>query len=248
MLCLLKWPALAQDTAMHKQVYEIRQYVIADAAQGAPLDKFLSEGLLPALQRAQVGPVGAYAPAPGADLQDRFIVIPYNDLNAVQGIHAALDKDAEYLSALSAFEANGPKNPPYKRILSEVLLAMDCMPKLQVSTSVGEPSARVYELRIYESANEGLGDRKVEMFNNGEVPIFLDCGIIPVFLGQGIAGPYTPSLTYLTAYPSDAARLESWKKFLAHPDWKVLSAEPKYQGTVSKIYKHVLVALPGSEL
>jgi hypothetical protein len=233
---------------MQKQVYEIRQYVVADAAQGAALDVFLSQGLLPALKRAQVGPVGAYTPAPGAELQDRFVVIPYSDLNSISKLHEGLDKDADYLKALAAFESNGPKNPPYKRILSEILVAMDCMPQLQASTAVGSESERVFELRIYESANEGLGDRKVEMFNNGEVPIFLDCGIIPVFLGQGIAGPYTPSLTYLTAYPSDAARLEAWKKFLAHPDWKVLSGEAKYQGTVSKIYKHVLVALPGNQL
>ena len=88
----------------------------------------------------------------------------------------------------------------------------------------------------------------MNMFNNGEVPIFIDCGIIPIFIGQALVGPFTPNLTYLTVYPSEDARLASWNSFRDHPAWKVLSKVEKYKGTVSKIHKHVLVPKAYSEM
>ncbi len=237
-----------QTSAAEKQVYEIRQFVVADESQGTAVDAYLNDALLPALKRAGVGPVGAFGPAANAESQDRFAVIPYSSMSEVPTVHAALDKDNEFLAAQAKFEEGGPKNAPYKRIVSELLLAMDSMPQLKTAQEIGSVDQRVFELRIYESANEGLGVRKVEMFNSGEVPIFLDSGIEPVFLGQAVIGPFTPSLTYLTAFPSEEARQQAWKNFVAHPDWKVLSAEPKYQGTVSKIYKYLLRPLVANEL
>lgn len=231
-----------------KQIYEIRQYVIGEDSDGSAVDQYLSEAFLPALNRAGAGPVGLYGPAEQAESQDRFVVITYEQIDQVPAIQAKLDADAELSQAAEAFEAGGSKNPPYKRIISELLLAMDAMPEAKSAESIGVQEDRVYELRIYESATERLGDRKVEMFNEGEVPIFLDSGIIPVFLGQGIVGPYTPSLTYLTAYPNEQARQKAWKAFVDHPKWKVLSGKERYQGTVSKIYKYVLRPLPGSQL
>ncbi|MEM9646013.1 MAG: NIPSNAP family protein, partial [Planctomycetota bacterium] len=100
--------------------------------------------------------------------------------------------------------------------------------------------------RLYESANERLAATKVDMFNQGEVPIFLDCGIQPVFIGKCLIGPQRPSLTYLTVYPDDAARLKAWKAFSSHPDWKVLRAKPVYANTVSHIDKLVLTPKPYS--
>jgi hypothetical protein len=114
------------------------------------------------------------------------------------------------------------------------------MPKLEVNSDSLKNQERVYELRIYESANERLGDLKVEMFNSGEVPIFLDCGIQPIFIGQALVGPFTPSLTYLTVYPSEEKRGQAWQDFRVHPDWQVLKEVEKFKGTVSKIYKYVL--------
>lgn len=237
----------AGTSVSHKQFYEIRRYVIGEDADAGAIDRYLSEALLPALGRAGTGPVGLFGPAEQAESQDRFVVITYDRLDQLPAVQAALDADAELRRAAEEFEAGGAK-APYQRISSELLLAMDAMPQAKSGESIGTDESRVYELRIYESANEGLGDRKVEMFNEGEVPIFLDSGIIPVFLGQALVSPYAPSLTYLTAYPDEQARQQAWKTFVEHPDWKVLSGKERYQGTVSKIYKFVLRPLPGSQL
>lgn len=254
-LCFPSQSMTAQDNPAtdSKQLYEIRHFAIDGSAAGsdaqaAAVDEFLSQSFLPALKRAGAGHVGIFAPAPGAQTADRFAVITYESADQVAAVADKLRSDEAYLAARQALEQGGPKNPPYGRVSSELLLAMDCMPQAKAPSSVGTAATRVYELRVYESANEGLGDRKVEMFNEGEVPIFLDCGIEPVFLGQALVGRYAPSLTYLTAYPNDAERQESWNKFRQHPDWKTLSGMAKYQGTVSKIHLFLLKPLEGSEL
>jgi len=92
--------------------------------------------------------------------------------------------------------------------------------------------------------NERVGDLKVEMFNSGKVLIFHATGITPIFISQTVVGPQMPSLTYLSVFLNDAARLAAWTEFRPHPDWKVLSTEKKYLGTVSRIDKYVLVAKP----
>ena len=94
----------------------------------------------------------------------------------------------------------------------------------------------------------GGGQGKIDRLNAGEVPIFLDSGIQPVFMGQAILGDKMPNLTYLTVYEDQAAKDRGWDNFRKHPDWKVLSGVQKYKGSVSKIHKINLVPLTSSQL
>ena len=89
-------------------------------------------------------------------------------------------------------------------------------------------------------------DIMVEMFNSGEVPIFLDCGIQPVFMGRVLSGPKMPNLTYMTVYSDEDHLAEAWSKFGPHPDWQKLKEVEKYKGTVSKIHKTLLTPRPYS--
>lgn len=233
-----------------KQYYEVRTYLLGDNGDAQAVDQYLEHALLPALGRLGVGPVGVFSPAEN-DTNNRpaiVVVIPGDSADAISSVQARLQNDKTFLEAAKAYLDRGPNDPPFARITSELLVAMDCFPKLKLSEGTLKNDDRVYELRLYESANERLGHLKVDMFNNGEVPIFLDSGINPIFIGQAIIGPQTPSLTYLTVYPNEAARLKAWDAFRAHPDWQVLKAVEKYQGTVSKIDKHVLKAKPYSQM
>lgn len=238
----------SKETVSSHEIYEIRQFVLAEGQSGEAIDQYLTEGLAPALRRAGALAVGTLAPADGEQSKDRFVVIRYKSAEQVPQVAAAVANDESLQNARVAFEQKSEGKPPYARINSELLVAMDCMPEMKSPSSVGTEATRVYELRVYESVNETMGARKVQMFNEGEVPIFLDCGIKPVFIGQALVSPYSPSLTYLTAYPDNKAREESWVAFRQHPDWKVLSGKDYYKGTVSKIYKYVLKPLPGSDM
>ena len=249
-VCAMVVHADTPAAPMEKEYYEVRTYLLGESGDEAALDEYLRDALLPALKRDGVGPVGVFHPAPTDENEQSMVVvvIPASNAEKLLGIPTRLRKDAKYLDAATDYLNRKGNEPAFQRIRSEVLVAMDCMPKTNVpSGTLGNPD-RVYELRLYESGNERLGDLKVHMFNNGEVPIFLDCGIQPIFLGQCVLGPQAPSLTYLTVYPNEEKRLDAWNKFRAHPDWQVLKKVAKYKGTVSKIDKFVLKAKPYSEM
>ena len=232
------------------QYYEIRSYLLSQRSDAALIDAYLQEALLPALRRQGIGPVGVLTNAPSDESGSPrvVVIIPYDSPDQIAVVKDAVASDQAYQSAAEPLLGLGKKSAAYDRIQSELLIAMDCMPKLNVDDSSLDNSDRVYELRVYESPTEKFGDLKVDMFNNGEVPIFLDCGIQPVFIGQALIGPQTPNLTYLTTYPSDDARLKAWEAFKVHPDWQVLKVVPKYKGSVSKIDKYVLMPKPYSQM
>lgn len=242
--CLFGSPVLAD------QYYEIRSYILGASGDAAAIDQYLSEALIPALSRQNVGPVGVFTNANNdeSDSPRIVVVIPYSSADSIQPTNKAVTADTQYQAAAKPYLDRGPKDAPYQRIESELLVAMDCMPQLKVQQDSLANSDRVYELRIYESGNERLGNLKVDMFNNGEVPIFYGSGIQPVFIGQAVVGPYTPNLSYLTVYGNDTARDEAWKAFRAHPDWQVLKNVAKYKGTVSKIHKFILVPKSYSQM
>ncbi|MCA9211956.1 MAG: NIPSNAP family protein [Planctomycetales bacterium] len=236
--------AIADDGATKKQFYELRQYQLKSEEEAGKLDTYLAEALIPALRRHGAGPVGIFREIKPSENSVRFVLIPYDSADKVAMAIPALLKDSEYQKVAADYLAN--KDAAFTRIRTELLHAFDCMPQLK-KPKQGQ-NDRVFELRIYESATEQLGDLKVEMFNAGEVPIFLDCGIEPVFLGQAVVGDLMPSLTYMTVYDSMEAKAEAWSKFPKHPDWLKLKDVPKYQGTVSKIHKWELVPVAGSQL
>ena len=242
--------AETEGTETTKQLYEIRSYVLGVHGDAAAVDQYLEKALVPALSRQGIDLVGVFTNAPNDETgSQRFVVvIPIESPESLTTMNAKISRDANYQKAARDYLDRGPQNPPYARIESELLVAMDCMKKLVVPEGTTANADRVYELRVYESANERLGNLKVEMFNEGEVPIFLDSGINPIFIGQAVVGPYTPNLTYLSVFPSEAERLQSWVKFRAHPDWKVLSGVEKYQGTVSHIDKYVLIPTSYSQM
>ena len=231
------------------QMYEVRSYLLKDTADTSALDSFLEHALLPGMGRLGIGPVGVFTNSLDDENDSRrvVVVVPYDDVQSIASSKAKLNSDKDYQSAASSY-LNLRDKTPVKRITSELLVAMDCFPSVKVPNGTLENPDRVYELRLYESANEILGTLKVDMFNNGEVPIFLDSGIQPIFIGQCVVGPQMPSLTYLTVYPNEQARGEAWDAFRTHPDWQVLKKVQKYRGTVSKIDKYVLVPKPYSQM
>lgn len=233
------------------QHYEWVHYQQVDKAQLVQFDQYLEKALLPALNRQGISPVGVFEEVPSDAAQATtaiHLLLPLEQSQQVFQVVPKLAGDSQFLETAAAYLNADPKKPFYGRMRTEVLVAFDCMPKLKVPSQKAERRDRLFELRTYESSNEKMGMLKVEMFNNGEVPIFLDCGIQPVFFGQALLGDRLPNLTYMTVYDNSAARDAAWIKFREHPEWKKLSGVEKYQGTVSKIHKTDLIPRPYSQL
>ncbi len=242
--------AAGSANAANHQILELRTYTLVDDAAEAKLDKYLAQALIPALLRQGLGPIGAFDQASPADdgTVAVMLLIAGPDVAAITNAAAQLTEDATYQQAAQEYLNTPAKEPVVKRIQSELLLSFDCWPQVVIPQQQAEGKPRLFELRIYESATEQLGNLKVEMFNSGEVPIFLDSDIAPVFMGQALIGDKMPNLTYMTVYHDDESRQASWKKFVEHPDWQVLKAVEKYQDTVSKIHKSDWLPKPYSQL
>ena len=243
----LSAPAISEDS---QQYYDVRSYILGDKSDIDVIDQYLEKALLPALGRIGVGPVGVFTNSESDESGSErvIVVIPHSSADEIASTKAKIVEDPQYQVAAKSYLERTNQNPAYQRIESELLVAMDCMPQLKVAPESLNNAERVYEFRVYESANERLGDLKVDMFNSGEVPIFLDSGIQPIFIGQAVSGPFTPNLSYLTMYPNESARLEAWKAFRVHPDWQILKEVPKYKGTVSKIHKFILTPKSYSQM
>ncbi|TWU00405.1 hypothetical protein Pla108_13560 [Botrimarina colliarenosi] len=236
--------------AADNQVYELRTYTLVDQAAEAKLDAHLESALVPALERQGLGPIGAFDQAnaaPDAPIEV-MLLIAGPDTDAVTGAAAKLADDAAYQRAAADYLATPFDKPLLRRIRSELLLAFDCWPTAEVPQQKAAGRDRLFELRTYESPTERTGDLKVEMFNSGEVPIFLASGVAPVFMGRTMVGERMPNLTYLTVYDDATARDAAWKKFSSHPEWLKLRVVKKYEGTVSTIHKSDWTPKPYSRL
>jgi hypothetical protein len=88
--------------------------------------------------------------------------------------------------------------------------------------------SRLFELRTYESHSKKANQKKIEMFNEGELAIFRRAGLAPVFFGETLIGPKQPNLIYLLAFDDMAAHDKCWAAFGGDPEWKKLSSTPGY--------------------
>ena len=236
--------------AQSNQILELRTYTLTSADAEVTLDKYLAEALIPALERQGMGPIGAFDQAAEADdgSIEVMLLIAGPSVDAVTGVDARLAEDEAYQQAAATYHETPAKEPVVERIRSELLRSFDCWPEVTVPSQKTDGKGRLFELRTYESPTEKFGHLKVEMFNAGEVPIFLDSGIMPVFMGQALIGDKLPNLTYMTVFDDDATRKAGWKQFSSHPDWQVLKQVQKYKGSVSKIHKSDWVPKEYSQL
>ena len=105
-------------------------------------------------------------------------------------------------------------------------------------------------MRTYESPSEQAHIRKVEMFNSGEFACFQAAGFHPVFFGDTLIGSRMPCLTYMLSLASLDEYNARWDAFRNHPDWKKLSANPRYsyEHIVSNITNLILSPLSSSQI
>jgi hypothetical protein len=111
-------------------------------------------------------------------------------------------------------------------------------------------SKRIFQMRTYESPSEQAHIRKVEMFNNGEYDCFKAAGFHLVIFGDTLIGSRMPCLTYMLSFTSLDEYNARWDAFRSHPDWKKLSANPRYnyEPIVSNITNLILSPLPASQI
>lgn len=233
---------LAQESG--RDYYELRTYTFDNEEQKEATLTYLGTAFIPALNRMGISPVGVFEPLEAGEEIKLYVLITYPDLEDFTNLVDNLAGDEEYQKAATGYLKRPLKEPAYQRINSSFMKAFSSIPIIETPAS-GE---HIIELRIYESHNEYAGNQKVKMFNEGELDIFYDTGLTPVFFGQSLVGENLPNLTYMLTFDNMEEREEAWKKFRVHPDWLSLKEEEQYKGTVSKVSNWFLKPLSISQL
>jgi hypothetical protein len=220
--------ATGSAPARSPEYYELRRYHLRRGAQTKIVDDYWRLAALPALQRAGVGPVGAFNVMIGADSPSLYVLLVHPTLDSFASLPARLAADAEYQSAGAAYLNAAATDPAFVRLNSSLMRAFEGIPKLELPFGGGENGRkpRIFELRTYESHSEKAAKKKIEIFNTAEIAIFRRAGMHPVFFGETIAGSNMPNLTYMLVYENMAAHDTQWAAFGADPEWRKISTTP----------------------
>jgi hypothetical protein len=230
-----------------REFYQLRRYALQQGPQTKLVESYFSDALIPALSRMGIGPVGAMRLEFGPETPAYYLLIPGRDLATLAMLERKLADDGAFLNVAAPFWNATAAAPAFERAESSLLVAFQGWPRL---TPPAAKTKRIFQLRTYESPSNGDHVRKVEMFHSGEFEIFLKAGFHPVFFADTLIGARMPNLTYMLSF-ADQAELEAkWKLFGNDPEWKKLSASPRFASDqiVTNITNLILSPLECSQI
>jgi hypothetical protein len=176
-------------------------------------------------------------------------MLVHKSLDSVANSSERLLADDKYRKDGADFVNASLSDTAYVRVESSLMVAFKDMPQLSVPQQKVENKSRIFELRTYESHSIKASKKKIEMFNEGgEIAVFNETGLSPVFFGETIVGPQMPNLTYMLVFDDLTDRDEKWKVFGGSPAWKKLRSDPQYRDTVSNITDIILKPTPYSQI
>jgi hypothetical protein len=229
----------AQDS--DREYYELLQYRMRPGSHKSLLNNFVKTVAIPAWNRAGINHVGVFTPFIGPDSLNLFVLLPHKNLASLVSLSEKLKNDLVYQTD-GADILNAPQNnPAFTRVNSTLLHAFPKFPKVKVSAATSQNGPRLFELRVYESHSEIALQTKIDQFCVGStIDIFHKSGMTSVFYGETIVGQNQPSLHYMMVFENLEDLQAGWARFRAHPEWKKLSKNPHYSGTVSHSTKWFL--------
>jgi hypothetical protein len=210
------------------EFYQLRRYTLMSGPQLKLTENYFGDALIPALARMGIGPVGAFKLDIGQDTPAYYVLIPGRALDSLGHLDRQLAKDGEFLKVGAPFWNATATAPAFQRVEISLLQAFEGWPKLTPPASAATKGKRMFQLRTYESPSNGEHVRKVEMFHSGEFEIFLKAGFHPVFFGDALFGSRLPNLTYMLSFENTAELEAKWDVFRNDPNWKKLSADPRF--------------------
>jgi hypothetical protein len=218
----------------------------SEESQSKRVSDYLETGLFPALTRAGAKSVAALTNLIGPDGPYYLTIIQYASLAALQETLTKLSADPAHGAASQKLSTGS--GMPFVTIESSLLQSLAVLPEPAIPTDTANRPARIFELRTYQSQSMTALNKKIGMFNNGEIATFQRLNMRPVFIGSSIIGPRQPNITYMLSFDNLDAREKLWQQFGADPTWKQLSApaELKDAEIVANISNTILRPLPFS--
>jgi hypothetical protein len=239
---------MAHAQPPRRQYLELRRYHLLPGPRQRAFSTFIGDVAIPAMNRAGVSRVGAFTVVFGENAPSLLLVLAHGSLESVATLRDRLASDAEYARAGAPVLDAPLSDPAFVRAESTLLRTFEAMTGVEPSAGAGTSASRIFELRTYESHSDRAALNKLAMFDAGEIPIFRRTGLTPVFFGETVVGRQMPSLTYMLTFANMAARDAAWAAFGQDPEWKMLSADPKYRDNVSTITDVILRPTAYSQL
>lgn len=235
----------AQLFPLSREFYEWRTYRLKDKSQQARIHRYLEDALLPACEAiGAIGPVGAFTEIGPEAKPDMHVLLVHYTAESFVSTRHLLESDGAYKSDAGDYWMAKKETPAFDRIDSWMMVSF--IGHTRITPPAQKP--RVLEVRTYESHSEERARKKIDMFNNGEIPIFAKCGFENVFFGESLVGPALPNLKYMLAAPDMPANEAGWKKFIGSAEFTAMKNDPQYADTVSKITKLFLQPTPYSQI
>ncbi len=231
---------------------ELRTYQCSSTEKRDALLNVFDSALIPALNRQGISKVGVFTSS--AELNNGkaeyntalYTVLVHPDLNSFAACENKLLADQKYLQDAAALFSAPMKEPLYDSCQSTLLATFKSCPAV---TKVALSPERVIQLRIYNSYTIERNAKKIAMFESGgEIELFRQAGMPPVFFGHALAGDKLPNLTYMLAFESPEEQAKAWKAFVSSEGWIKLKAEPQYKDTANKIINIILKPSAKSQL
>jgi len=217
----------AQPGPPVRDFYLLRRYNLLSGNQLKTTDAYFAGALFPALARLGFSPAGAFRLDIGPETPTYYLLIPHGAIEPLATLDLRLAADQEFLKAAEPFWNATSASPAFQRVESSLLMAFEGWPSI-TPPSRSTSAKRIFQLRTYESPSNLDHVRKVQMFHSGEFQIFQAAGFHPVFFGDMLVGSRMPNLTYMLSF-TDTAELEAkWDVFRNDPNWKKLSADPRF--------------------
>lgn len=226
-ITLLAMIGLAQNQP--KEIFEVRIYHGLSTEKSLLLDQFMSNAFIPAYNKFGVK-VGAWQEFGKPDSPDRYFLLIYKDIDAFQKVKNEIWSDKTFAEKSTNYFAETAESPAYYRFDSYLCEGFDNYPQAVVPAE----HKGIYEMRIYNSPNEEALQRKMHMFNNGEIDIFRNAGVNCLFFGEVLAGTEMPVLIYMTWYNSMDERNTNWGKFSGSDAWANMKKNTFYNHATSK--------------
>jgi len=227
-LALAKQSEAQAPAGKPREYYELRKYFLQSGPQTKLTNSYLSDALIPALNRLGISPVGAFNLDIGPETPTLYLLLPSASLETLATAELRLARDEQFMKAAEPFWNAPAKEPAFLRVESSLLIAFEGWPQLIVPAATAQHGKRVFQLRTYESPSNQDHVRKVEMFHHGEFDIFQKAGFGQVFYGDTLIGPRLPNLTYMLSFSDLTEMNAKWDVFRNDPAWKALSASPRY--------------------
>jgi hypothetical protein len=199
----------------HSSYYELGFIRLQNGCQVSRMLSWLEKRALPLFQKHQFGPLGFFTVDVGPNIPSVLFLLSFPSMAQMETLWGNLDADPDYAAAIAELEKD---EPAFYREDAVLLRATPFSPPL-VATPAGEPSHKLFELRIYESPTHRQLGYLHDRFAGGEIDIFHKSGIHPILYADTIFGPNQPNMAYLIPFESEAHREKGWAAFRGNPDW-----------------------------